>query len=115
MNTNAHPMPGPGPHVVRALGEAPIFSRGDAVRVLNRSPIGHYRVPIYLRGRAGVVERVLEPSQLDNEREGFGLNAGDKRHYYRVAFALGELWPGYTGPVQDNLRIEVFETWLERI
>jgi nitrile hydratase len=101
--------------VVYAFGEEPRFSAGDAVRVFDRSPIGHYRVPIYLRGRAGIVERVLEPPQLDNEREGFGLNAGDKRHYYRVAFALGELWAGYEGSPADNLRIEVFETWLERI
>jgi nitrile hydratase len=36
--------------VVLALGEEPIFRKGDTVRVLNRSPIGHYRVPRYLRG-----------------------------------------------------------------
>jgi len=115
MNFKLNSNPGPKRHVVPAFGETPIFSRGDRVRVLNRSPIGHYRVPIYLRGRAGVVERVLEPRQLDNEREGFGLNAGDKRHYYRVVFSLQELWPGYAGSPSDNLRIEVFETWLERI
>ncbi|MET1047905.1 MAG: SH3-like domain-containing protein [Hyphomicrobium sp.] len=101
--------------IVRALGESPRFCVGDAVRVLDRSPIGHYRVPIYLRGRSGVVERVLEPPQLDNEREGFGLNAGDKLHYYRVVFGLPELWPEYAGSPDDNLRIEVFETWLEGI
>ena len=101
--------------VVFAEREKAIFRPGDTVRVLDRSPIGHYRVPIYLRGHTGTVEKVVEPLQLDNEREGFGLNAGDKRHYYRVAFDLAELWPNYKGPSHDNLRIEVFETWLERI
>jgi nitrile hydratase len=115
MTDEAQTRPVPKPLVVLAVGEAPLFTPGDAVRVLDRSPIGHYRVPIYLRGRSGIVERVLEPAQLDNEREGFGLNAGDKRHYYRVAFPLIELWPTYAGPTRDNLRIEVFETWLERI
>ena len=101
--------------VVRAAGESPLFAPGDRVRVLTRSPIGHYRVPIYLRGHKGTVEAVLEPAQLDNEREGFGLNAGSKLHYYRVAFPLSALWLNYEGPSHDNLRIEVFETWLERI
>jgi nitrile hydratase len=101
--------------MVFAEGEKAMFRPGDKVRVMERSPIGHYRVPIYLRGHTGVVERVIEPMQLDNEREGFGLNAGDRRHYYRVAFALRDLWATYRGPPRDGLRIEVFETWLERI
>lgn len=44
--------------VVYALGEEPLFHAGDQIRVLNRSPIGHYRVPTYLRGKAGVIEAV---------------------------------------------------------
>jgi nitrile hydratase subunit beta len=105
------------PHleIVTALGERPTFNVGDQVVVMNRSPIGHYRVPIYLRGKKGVVEKVMAPVQLDNEREGYGQNGGDKRHYYRVVFSLKELWPDYAGPAHDNLRIEVFENWLEGI
>jgi nitrile hydratase len=52
---------------------------------------------------------------VDNEPEGFGRNAGSKGHYYHVAIPLAELWPGYAGSPSDGLRIEVFETWLERI
>jgi nitrile hydratase subunit beta len=103
------------PRVARAIGEEVLFQPGDAVRVATRSPIGHYRVPIYLRGRQGTVERALEPLQLDNEREGYGQNGGHKRHYYRVSFAMAELWADYAGPRQDTLNIEVFENWLERI
>ncbi|HEY4253883.1 MAG TPA: SH3-like domain-containing protein [Roseomonas sp.] len=105
----------PLPDIVPALGEAAIFRPGDTVRVMRRSPIAHYRVPIYLRGKAGVVRKVMEPLQIDNEREGYGQNAGDKRHYYRIAFPMRELWPGYAGPGHDTLTIEVFENWLERI
>src|ERR1700761_3745981 len=103
------------PKIVLACGEEAIFRTGETVRVMNRSPIGHYRVPIYLRGKKGVIEKAMEPKQLDNEREGYGQNGGDKRHYYRVSFSLKELWPDYAGPAHDNLRIEVFENWLERI
>jgi nitrile hydratase subunit beta len=102
------------PNVVPALGERPMFAPGDTVVVRTRSPFGHYRVPIYLRGHRGVVQKIIEPMQLDNEREGYGQNGGDKRHYYRTAFSLKELWPKYEGPSHDKLFIEVFETWLER-
>jgi nitrile hydratase subunit beta len=63
---------------VFALGERPVFQPGDAVRILTRSPVGHYRVPTYLRGKAGTVEAVIEPAAVDNEQEGFGVNAGSK-------------------------------------
>ena len=106
---------GPPTGVVFALGEKPIFKPGDRVRVSTRSPIGHYRMPTYLRGKSGSVEVVIQPSAVDNEEEGYGRNAGSKRHYYRVAFPMTELWPGYAGSKQDGLHIEVFETWLERI
>jgi nitrile hydratase subunit beta len=103
------------PNLVYATGEQPQFKSNDAIRVLSRSPVGHYRVPIYLRGKKGIVERVIEPSGIDNEEEGFGRNAGSRRHYYRIAVALTEIWPDYTGSPNDSLRIEVFETWLERV
>ena len=60
-------------------------------------------------------EKVIEPVYINNEDEGFGSNAGMKRHYYRIAIPLTELWPDYGGSSKDGLRIEVFETWLERI
>jgi nitrile hydratase len=39
----------------------------------------------------GAVERVIEPAGIDDEEEGFGRNAGDKRHCYRVAFRMSDL------------------------
>ena len=107
----ARPLAGP----VFALDEKPTFNPGDRVRVGTRQPIGHYRVPTYLRGKAGRVEMVIEPIAVDNEREGYGLNAGSRRHYYRVAFPMTEIWPDYAGAARDALYIEVFESWLERI
>ena len=103
------------PGVVLATGEAPLFKAGEKVRVLDRRPVGHYRVPIYLRGKSAIVETVIERTWLNNEEEGFGRNAGALRHYYRLALAMHHVWPGYGGPPGDGLRIEVFETWLERV
>jgi nitrile hydratase subunit beta len=105
----------PMTYIVKARGEEPLFKVGDNVRISLRYPIGHYRVPLYVRGKRGSVESVIEPAAVNNEEEGFGRNAGAKGHYYRIAIALVELWPGYAGSLQDGLRIEVFETWLEKI
>jgi nitrile hydratase len=99
---------------VKAEGADPLFQAGDTVKISIRFPIGHYRVPTYIRGKRGLVEVVVEPAAINNEDEGFGRNAGIKRHYYRIAIPLTELWPKYAGSKNDGLRIEVFETWLER-
>jgi nitrile hydratase subunit beta len=89
--------------IMPAEGERPLLAADEKVRVIRRFPIGHYRVPRYIRGKRAIIERVIEPTAVDNEEEGFGRNAGSRT----------ELWPGYSGAT-DSLRIEVFETWLER-
>ena len=104
-----------GLRVVKALGEEPALKVGDRVRISVRFPIGHYRVPLYVRGKQGMVEMILSPVAVNNEEEGYGRNAGIKGYYYRVGILLLDLWPEYAGPPQDRLFIEVFETWLERI
>jgi len=64
------------PGIVKAIGEDPMFGPGDRVRISSRSPVGHYRVPVYLRGKSGRIESVIEPAGIDNEEEGYGRNAG---------------------------------------
>lgn len=95
---------------VPAQHEKPIFSAGEAIIIRKRFPIGHFRVPNVVRGKRGIVESVIGPAAIDNEEEGFGRNAGNKRPYYRIAIPMTELWPEYSGSRQDGLRIEVFET-----
>ncbi|TAV98378.1 nitrile hydratase subunit beta [Rhizobium ruizarguesonis] len=99
--------------VVPAFGEMPIFAVGQRVKVSDRAPVGHYRVPTYLRGKTAVVEAIMEPKAVNNEEEAFGRNAGGVRHYYRIAVPMTSIWSDYAGSPGDGLRIEVFETWLE--
>lgn len=99
--------------VVPALGETPAFAVGDMVRVGTRAPIGHYRVPFYLRGKVARVEQVIAAMLIDNEEEAYGRNAGSRKHYYRISIPMTALWPEYGGAPRDELRIEVIETWLE--
>ena len=117
MDNNAAlvPLEPPIVELVFATGEAALFSPGDAIRIATRSPVGHYRVPTYLRGSVGVVEAVVRAAGVNNEEEAFGRNAGQKRHYYRIAVAMTEIWPGYVRTSRDTLHIEVFETWLEAV
>jgi hypothetical protein len=103
------------PAVRLADGEAALFGPGEVVRIAQRFPIGHYRVPRYIRGKQAVIEAVIEPRAVNNEEEGFGRNAGSKRHYYRVSLSMSDLWPDYSGSFSDKLKIEVFETWLEEV
>jgi nitrile hydratase len=100
--------------VRKARREEPVFRAGDAVRVSVRYPVGHYRVPRYVRGKRGTVDRVIEPVAVNNEEEGFGRNAGCKRHYYRIIVPFKELWSDYPASGEDSLRIEVSQSWLER-
>ena len=103
------------PDIVRATGEEPAFKPGERVLICSRTPVGHYRVPRYIRGKHALVEAIIEPRAVNNEEEGFGRNAGRKGYYYRVAIPLADLWPDYAGPATDGLRIEIYESWLERI
>jgi len=101
--------------IVPAFGEMPKYATGDAVIIATRSPVGHYRMPTYLRGKRGKIELVIGTMAVDNEEEAYGRNAGSKGHYYRVAIPMTEIWPDYVGSPNDGLRIEIFENWLERI
>ena len=103
------------PQIVLAEGEAPIFAIGDRVRVAVRFPIGHFRVPNYIRGKRGTIVAIIAPAAVNNEEEGYGRNAGSKRHYYRISLPMTELWSSYPKSLKDSLLIEVFETWLEGI
>jgi nitrile hydratase len=58
------------PKIVKAIGEEPIFHSGDHIKISTRFPIGHFRVPNYIRGKRGIVVAIIEPRALNNEEEG---------------------------------------------
>jgi nitrile hydratase len=103
---------------VSATADAPAllarFAVGDRVRVRVAWPPGHVRAPAYIRGHAGVIERVLgahpNPEELAYRRSG-----RPAQPLYRVRFRQADVWPGYTGPAADVLEIEVYQHWLEPV
>jgi hypothetical protein len=93
---------------------AAIYSVGDMVKVSVRFPIGHYRVPMYLRGKEVKITRILG-RYVNPEEEAFGRNAGSKLWCYLISIPQIVLWPSYSGNAGDHLEVEVFEPWLEPI
>jgi len=89
----------------------PLFKTGDRVRIDDRTPPVHHRVPAYAKGRVGVIERVCG---LHGKPEKFIRGDGEPRQrIYRVRIPQQELWEEYGGTDRDKLDIEIFEHWLE--
>ncbi|SEQ65373.1 SH3-like domain-containing protein [Thalassovita taeanensis] len=85
----------------------------NRVRVRAIMPPGHVRVPAYLRGKTGVIERALgafsNPEQL-----AYGLPA-DKTPLYRVRFTMQDIWGEQAESPIDTIDAEIFAHWLEEL
>ena len=87
------------------------FSVGQTVRIADRTPPVHHRVPAYAKGQVGIIERVCG---LHGEPEKFIRGNGmPEQRLYRVRIPQRQLWDGYDGSSADYLEIEIFEHWLE--
>jgi len=87
------------------------FDVGQRVRIADRTPPVHHRVPAYAKGRVGVIERVCREH---GEPEKFIRGDGTPpQRLYRVRIAQHHLWDDYAGTEGDDLDIEIFEHWLE--
>ena len=90
------------------------FQPGDAVRVVDRNQPGHVRTPQYVRGKEGVIERVVG-SFPNPETLAYGQSGLPYKMLYRVNFAQKTLWSDYDGQPDDSLEIEIYEHWLEPV
>lgn len=120
---NPHaPMPAwPGPNPDRPPMEKyvpttrpssnPVFAIGDAVRVRNEHPAGHTRSPRYVRGKRGVIARMLGPQIFpDTNAHGLGHHP---QPVYNVVFAARELWGAQAEPNQ-TVSVDLWESYLEQ-
>lgn len=87
-----------------------MYEPGTRVAIKALCPPGHIRTPAYLRGKTGVIERVLGPFK-NPEQLAYALPA-PQRTLYRVRFSMGELW-GDTDHPTDTLDAEIFEHWID--
>ncbi|HTS52692.1 MAG TPA: SH3-like domain-containing protein [Burkholderiales bacterium] len=90
------------------------FNVGERVRVRRAYPPGHVRIPWYIRGHTGVVERLCgvypNPEELAYARSG-----QPAQPLYRVRFAQREVWPDYAGWSGDTVDVEIYQHWLEPV
>lgn len=89
----------------------PRFATGQKVRIATSHPPGHRRIPFYIRGKTGTVERYCG-AYRNPEELAYGFDGLPKRHLYRVRFAQKHVWPDYDGPAGDTLDLEVQEHWM---
>jgi nitrile hydratase len=96
---------------VREAGAPPLFGIGDQVRARTLNPTGHTRLPRYVRGHVGVIER-LHGAHVFPDAHAHGRGE-DPRHLYSVRFTARELW-GPDASARDSVRLDLWEPYLER-
>jgi nitrile hydratase len=89
-----------------------LFTPGDRVRVRLAFPPGHVRTPFYVRGKSGVVERVLG-CYRNPEELAYGRRGEPDLPLYRVRFLQRDVWPDYAGRPDDVVDVEIYQNWLE--
>ena len=86
------------------------FERGARVRTRADAPDHHTRLPGYVRGRVGMIERV-HGTHVYADAHARGL--GEQPHWlYNVVFDEAELWPG-RAPQGLRVSVDAWEPYLE--
>jgi nitrile hydratase len=94
----------------RAAPAAAKFRAGDRVRAINFHPVTHTRLPRYVRGHVGVVERD-HGCQVFPDSD--AIDAGENPQWlYTVVFEGTELWGRNADPML-KVSIDAFEPYLE--
>ncbi len=86
------------------------FEAGDAVIARNLNPVGHTRLPRYIRGKRGVIQRNHGGFVFADTR---AHELGDHPQYvYSVRFEARELW-GSEAPPNDAVYLDLWESYME--
>jgi nitrile hydratase len=94
----------------REIAAKPRFAAGQAVRAREMNPAGHTRLPRYVRGRSGTIERdhgahVFPDSNAKLEGE-------NPQYLYTVRFSARELWGEAANP-DDAVYLDLWEEYLD--
>jgi nitrile hydratase subunit beta len=86
------------------------FNLGDRVRTRLHNPGGHTRLPAYLRGRVGRIERVVGAFPFADERAS-GRADAPSQTLYTVCFTGNDVWGD--GAQAATISADLFESYLE--
>lgn len=88
----------------------PRFRVGARVRARNTHPVGHTRLPRYVRGREGVIDRDHGVFIFPDTH---ALGLGPKpQHVYSVRFDARELW-GPDASARDAVYVDLWDDYLD--
>lgn len=94
----------------RPVEMAPRFNVGDHVIARNMNPVGHTRLPRYVRGKRGVIHQDHGVFVFPDSNAHGG---GEKpQHVYNVRFSAQELW-GPGASERESLYIDLWEDYLD--
>lgn len=98
------------PSYARPPGAPPLFRVGERIRAKNMHPKHHTRLPRFVRGHIGLIERIqgchVFPDAVVARAE------EDPQWLYTVVFESQELWGG-DGESGVDVSVEAFEPYLE--
>jgi nitrile hydratase beta subunit len=94
----------------RPVNEPPRFAIGQTVRAKKINPTGHTRLPRYVRGSVGVVDRIHGAHVFPDSSAHF--HGERPQHLYSVRFAARELWGAEAG-ARDSVYIDLWESYLD--
>ncbi len=94
----------------RDVPVAPRFQVGQHVQARNMHPVGHTRLPRYVRAKLGTVERDHGVFVFPDTN---AHSLGEKpQHVYSVRFTASELWGERSTP-GDSAHLDLWEDYLE--
>jgi nitrile hydratase beta subunit len=94
----------------RPLNRQPRFSVGQRVRARKINPTGHTRLPRYVRGNVGLVDRIHGGHVFPDSNAHF--RGENPQHLYSVRFSAREVW-GATAAARDAVYLDLWEDYLD--
>jgi hypothetical protein len=94
----------------RAVAVPAKFKAGDAVVARNMHPLGHTRIPRYVRGRRGIIDRDHGVFVFPDTNA--ALAGETPQHVYSVRFTARELW-GDGASAHDVILIDLWDDYLD--
>jgi nitrile hydratase beta subunit len=94
----------------RSIAASPRFGPGAVVRAKNIHPTSHTRLPRYVRGRLGVIERDHGAHVLPDSNAHY--RGENPQTLYTVRFAARELWGDAANPA-DAIYLDLWEDYLD--
>jgi nitrile hydratase beta subunit len=94
----------------RDVAAAASFRAAQRVRARNMNPVGHTRLPRYVRGKVGTVHRDHGIFVFPDTNAHF---EGEKpQHVYSVRFGARDLWGAKASP-RDSIYVDMWDDYLE--